>query len=278
MPELPEVETIVRSLKFGGITGESILNRQIKSADLFWQRTLAFSDAQEGFLPWLRSRTILDVSRRGKFIVMQISSKYLLIHLRMSGDLNLVDAQLPLGKHVRFSLDFTDGKRLVFSDTRKFGRIWLVDDADIILKNLGVEPLSETLTADWLIEKFQKTNRMIKPVLLDQTLIAGLGNIYTDEALFQAGIHPQRRCKTISRAEARNLVTAIQSVLQEGIRTNGASIDWVYRGGNFQNHFRVYQKTGQPCSICGTIIEKITVGQRGTHYCPVCQPKENSKD
>jgi formamidopyrimidine-DNA glycosylase len=113
---------------------------------------------------------------------------------------------------------------------------------------------------------------MIKPLLMDQTFIAGLGNIYTDEALHQAGIHPLRSSASITRDEAEKLWQAIRDVLSEGIRNSGASIDWVYRGGGFQNTFRVYQRTGQPCLNCGTIILKIVLGQRGTHYCPECQP------
>jgi formamidopyrimidine-DNA glycosylase len=113
--------------------------------------------------------------------------------------------------------------------------------------------------------------RQIKPLLLDQSFLAGLGNIYADESLNLARIHPLQRADRLTKAEARRLLASIRSVLAEGIRRNGASIDWVYRGGDFQNHFRVYQRTGQPCPRCGTPVERIVVGQRGTHFCPHCQ-------
>jgi formamidopyrimidine-DNA glycosylase len=117
----------------------------------------------------------------------------------------------------------------------------------------------------------QKRKRQIKPLLLDQSFIAGMGNIYTDEALFLSRIHPLTRADQITSAQAEQLLENIRLVLKEGIIRNGASIDWVYRGGEFQNYFRVYQRTGQPCPVCGSPIERIVVGQRGTHFCPVCQ-------
>jgi len=274
MPELPEVETFVRSLKYGGMTGNSIINRQIVSADLFWNRTLAGSDAAEGFLEWFPGKTIRDVSRRGKFILISIPPKTLLIHLRMSGDLKVTDGSgAEIGKHDRFRLAFTDGGRLVFSDPRKFGRIWLIAAPETVLGSLGIEPLDDGFTPEWLYDKLYTSNRMIKSVLLDQRVIAGLGNIYSDEALFSAGIHPARSARSLSTAEVARLVQAIQTVLRDGIQYNGASIDWVYRGGSFQHHFKIYGRTGEPCLICGTKIEKTTINQRGTHFCPRCQPR-----
>ena len=119
----------------------------------------------------------------------------------------------------------------------------------------------------------QTRQRQLKPLLLDQTFLAGLGNIYTDEALHLAGLHPLTPANRLDPAEAARLLEAIRAILQDGIRRNGASIDWVYRGGDFQNNFRVYQRTGQPCPVCGTPVERIMVGQRCTHFCPVCQPQ-----
>ena len=274
MPELPEVETFVRSLKYGGMTGNSIINRQIASADLFWNRTLADSDAAEGFLEWFPGKTVRDVSRRGKFILISVPPKTLLIHLRMSGDLKVTEASTAeIGKHDRFWLTFTDGDRLVFSDPRKFGRIWLTASPEAVLGSLGIEPLDDSFTPEWLYDKLHASNRMIKSVLLDQRVIAGLGNIYSDEALFSAGIHPARAACSLSTEEVARLVQAIQTVLRDGIQYNGASIDWVYRGGSFQHHFKIYGRTGEPCLICGTKIEKTTISQRGTHFCPCCQPR-----
>ncbi|MHC1772275.1 MAG: bifunctional DNA-formamidopyrimidine glycosylase/DNA-(apurinic or apyrimidinic site) lyase [Flexilinea sp.] len=272
MPELPEVETFVRSLNQGGMTGEPILNRQIKSADLFWNRTLAFSDADEGFLAWFVGKTVTNITRRGKFIVLSIPPKFMLIHLRMSGDIRVErEENLPHQKHDRFLLHFSDGFRMAFNDTRKFGRIWLTDSPEVFLQKLGIEPLSPSFTACWFAEHLKMKKTLIKALLLDQSFIAGLGNIYTDEALFLAGINPRRRACDLTGTEIEKLTESIKTVLRTGIKQNGASIDWVYRGGNFQNHFQVYHRTGKPCTVCGTLIEKISINQRATHYCPNCQ-------
>lgn len=274
MPELPEVETFARSLSAGGMTGSSILNRPFCDAALYWERTLAAQDAGD-FRAWFRGRSVESVGRRGKYLKLRIDDRWLLIHLRMSGDIRTVAADQPVGPHDRFSLTFRDGERLVFSDPRKFGRIWLIRDPETVLAKLGIEPLSDALTAEFLRRAFETTRRPVKSVLLDQSLIAGLGNIYTDEALFRAGIHPLTPAERAARMDDGRLEalrTAIRSVLIEGIRNNGASIDWVYHGGGFQNHFSVYGKKGDACPRCGAVIARIVVGQRGTHFCPRCQP------
>jgi formamidopyrimidine-DNA glycosylase len=160
---------------------------------------------------------------------------------------------------------------LVFNDTRKFGRVWLVRDPDEVLSGLGPEPLGDEFTAQTLYAGLQSRRRQLKPLLLDQSFLAGMGNIYTDEALHMARLHPLAPSDSVDLEQARALWGAIRSVLQEGIRRNGASIDWVYRGGEFQNYFRVYDREGQPCPVCGTAIERLVVGQRGTHVCPHCQ-------
>jgi formamidopyrimidine-DNA glycosylase len=207
----------------------------------------------------------------------------LLIHLRMSGGLRVESTQdedgnpRPLQPHDRLVLDFQENLRLVLNDPRKFGRVWLVKDPAEVLNSLGPEPLDPAYTAEDLRNALKNRQRSIKPLLLDQTFIAGLGNIYTDEALHLAKIHPLTPAARLTEMEVEHLWLAIRSVLMEGIRRNGASIDWVYRGGDFQNHFRVYGRSGQPCPVCGTPIERIVVGQRGTHFCPVCQPYPSGK-
>ena len=162
---------------------------------------------------------------------------------------------------------------MVFNDTRKFGRVWLTDTPEEVLGKLGPEPFGDEFTAKWLHENLHGRHRQLKPLLLDQTFLAGLGNIYTDEALHMAKLHPLRASDSVNAKQAEGLWNAIREVLQEGIRTNGASIDWVYRGGEYQNHFRVYDRTGEPCPVCGTKIKKLVVGQRGTHICPKCQAR-----
>lgn len=268
MPELPEVETIVRGLRAANnIVGKSISNSQV-----LWQRSLAVPLPDE-FQQLIKGQQVKGVERRGKFILIRLTRQSLLIHLRMSGDIFVESGESSRNaKHDRVILEFRDGCRLIFNDTRKFGRVWLVDETQSVLGRLGPEPLDEALTQEFFYEKLSRSKRQIKPLLLDQTFIAGLGNIYTDEALFIAGIHPSTPAYMISADKAACLLTAIREVLEEGIRRNGASIDWVYRGGDFQNYFKVYQRDGEPCQRCGTLIKRITLGQRGTHFCPQCQP------
>lgn len=277
MPELPEVETIVRSLRtpiedpLNSAVSAGVVGKTIVKAQVFWARSLATPDLPD-FFTQIKGQRILSVNRRGKFILFELSQKTMLIHLRMSGDIYVETGKTGRdSKHDRVVLYFTDGSRMVFNDTRKFGRVWLVDDPLQIVGSLGPDPLDEILTAAIFYHKFNSVKRQIKPLLLDQTFIAGLGNIYTDEALFHAGIHPLTPANMLTKEQAAELLKAVRQVLLEGIKRNGASIDWVYRGGDFQNHFQVYQRDGQPCFRCGTTIERITVGQRGTHFCPMCQ-------
>ena len=195
----------------------------------------------------------------------------MLIHLRMSGDLRVEEVASQPQPHDRMAILFEDGAGLFFNDTRKFGRVWLLTDPQPILGKLGPEPLDEAFTAREFHTRLACRKRQLKPLLLDQTFLAGLGNIYTDEALFLAKLHPLSSSNALSQDQATRLLGSIREVLNEGILHNGASIDWVYRGGEFQNHFRVYQRTGEPCLVCGTPIERILVGQRSSHFCPVCQ-------
>jgi formamidopyrimidine-DNA glycosylase len=270
MPELPEIETFRRRFLWGSEEEPSLVGARIVGAELLWARTLAEPEPDE-FLRRVAGQTITDVGRRGKFLLLYLSSDVLAIHLRMSGDLALEPGDTPVGKYDRLLLNLADGSRLAFSDTRKFGRAWLVRDAAGLLGHLGPEPLGEDYRAEDLYAGLQKRARQIKPLLMEQTFLAGMGNIYTDEALHQAMIHPERAANSLSWAEAQRLWSAIRAVLEEGIRRNGSSIDWVYRGGDFQNYFQVYQRTGEPCYRCGTPVERIVVGQRGTHFCPKCQ-------
>lgn len=271
MPELPEVETITRNLRRGTGGAPSLIGQTILSARLLWNRTLAEPD-MEAFQALLPGQTIRAIGRRAKYITMTLSESILVIHLRMSGDLRVEPADSPLNKHDRMLLDFTSSWRLSFNDTRKFGRVWLLNDTQSLFSKLGPEADEPALTPARFHAMLQARKRAIKLLLLDQSFLAGLGNIYTDEALFKAGIHPLRSSETLNLQETTRLLEAIRSTLALGIETNGASIDWVYRGGDFQNHFQVYQQTGNPCPCCGQPIHKIKVGQRGTHYCPHCQP------
>lgn len=272
MPELPEVETIARKLR------PHLLGRVIQDADLRWRRTLALPSART-FREAIRSQEIREVTRRAKYLILRLSDYSLLIHLRMSGDLLMKKSTIKPEKHDRLILRLAaqnataDGglSNLVFNDTRKFGRVWLTKNPEEVLGTLGPEPFSRHFTPQWLHAALHNKHRQLKPLLLDQTFLAGLGNIYTDEALNLAKLNPLAVSDSVTARQAETLHGAIRKVLKEGIRRNGASIDWVYRGGEFQNYFRVYDRAGKPCPVCGTKIQRIVVGQRSTHFCPRCQ-------
>lgn len=282
MPELPEVETIARNLRgenpFRSGSGVKerpapdapVVGRTIVSADVYWDRTIAAPET--GFAERIAGQRIQSVGRRAKYLVLGLDADQLVVHLRMSGDVIVRPAGQPAEVHDRVVFHLSDGRDVAFNDTRKFGRVWLVPETGSLFQKLGPEPFGEDFTPEWLYQNLHRRRRQIKPLLLDQHFLAGVGNIYADESLHRAGIHPLRTSDRVTYEEAAALHRHIRAVLEEGIRSNGASIDWVYRGGGFQNHFRVYDQNGQPCKKCGTIIEKIVVGQRGTHFCPGCQP------
>lgn len=268
MPELPEVETIARYIR------PALVGRRVVNVRLLWSRTLE-TPSPDRFQELLLGQIIQEVRRRGKFIILTLTSYELLIHLRMSGDLRIVSTESEIAAHDRLILSFDDNNQLVFNDPRKFGRAWLVDDPACVIGDLGPEPLDDTFAPADLYQALQTRHRQLKPLLLDQSFLAGMGNIYVDESLHRARLHPLTTSQAISHEQAEALWLGIRESLQEGILRNGASIDWVYRGGDFQNYFQVYQRTGEPCLHCGTPIERIIVGQRGTHYCPTCQPLSN---
>ncbi len=277
MPELPEVETYVRTLR------PDLIGATISGAEVRWRRTVAAPSVAK-FKSQIRGQRVLGIRRRAKFLILELSSFNLLFHLRMSGDLRLEHPPFRFQRHDRLILRLLPGSdsaiagssrdanlALVFNDTRKFGRAWLTDDIDRVTGHLGPEPLDPNFSARQLYDRLHAKRRLLKPLLLDQTFIAGLGNIYTDESLNLARLHPLAHSETVTPKQAERLLDAIRSILSEGIRWNGSSIDWVYRGGNFQNHFRVYDREGKPCPRCGTHIRRLVVGQRSTHYCPKCQ-------
>lgn len=298
MPELPEVETVARNLRDGHPrepshdapqpengykvrepraeyltpppSAVSIVGKTITGAQVLWPRTLAEPDAPT-FYNQITGQQVEDVGRRAKYLILHLTKQKLIIHLRMSGDILVTPREQPIAPHDRLTLTLDDQYRLAFNDTRKFGRVWLVDDPATLFGDLGPEPLSDEFTPEWLYTALQRKNRQLKPLLLDQSFLAGLGNIYTDEALHRAGLHPLTPSGSVSASQAARLWATIRRVLEDGIRHNGSSIDWVYRGGGFQNYFQVYGRGGQACYTCGTPIVRIVVGQRGTHFCPHCQ-------
>ncbi len=280
MPELPEVETVVRGLRAAGLVG-----RRIRSACVVWPRTLA-QPARPAFLRHVRGLVIENLGRRGKFIVFELSGGWrLLAHLRMSGRFHLAASGAPARPHEQLILRLDDGRDLRFHDPRKFGRIWLTRDPGAVLGALGPEPLDARLRAETFRRRLAGSRRRIKPLLLDQAFIAGVGNIYADEALWEAGIHPLRPADTIPAAEARRLLAAIRKVLRRGIRNLGTTLGGgathfqAPRGADGQNQeaLNAYQQTGRPCARCGTRIRRMLVGQRSTHFCPQCQPRPRRK-
>ena len=272
MPELPEVETVVRDLRRAGLAGRRILNARV-----FWPRTIA-APAAARFPRAIRGLEIRALARRAKFVVLTLSDGFtLLIHLRMSGHLDVLPPGTRPRRHDRVILSLDNGRQMHFEDTRKFGRIWLVREPAQVLGKLGPEPL-ELAAADFRRGLAARTRRL-KPLLLDQTFLAGVGNIYSDEALWAAQLHPRRRSDTLTAAQAAELLAAIQDVLRLGIRNLGTTLGGgkthfvLPRGerGRNQEQLNAYGQTGAPCPRCGTPIRRILVGQRSTHLCPACQ-------
>jgi formamidopyrimidine-DNA glycosylase len=272
MPELPEVETIRRHLLQGSSGAPSILGKRIENAELLWEGTLAYPSPHQ-FTSRLPGQTIAGVGRRGKNLLIQLAEDTLIIHLRMSGDLIVEEKTAPPGKHYRLLVNFSDGYRMAFNNIRKFGRVWLVKDPQEFLERLGPEPLSEDFTPQVLEEILGSCSRGMKYFLLDQQKIAGLGNIYSDEALHRAGLHPCRKTDSLKAEEILRLWSAIREVLNEGITNQGSSIDWMYQGGDYQKYLSVYNLEGKPCKQCRTPIERMKIAQRSSYFCPHCQPQ-----
>jgi formamidopyrimidine-DNA glycosylase len=268
MPELPEVETIRRSLATmvgRTITGIEVHERRLRlpvPADIR-RRTVG--------------RRILGIDRRGKYLIIHLSGREaVLAHLGMSGTFILrpADASLELHDHVRFLL--SRGSALVFNDPRRFGLIVLGDPQGFAeLAHMGPDPLSEDFTPAWLRQLTRGRRRPVKNLLMDQRLIAGIGNIYANEILFEAGVRPSRQARRLKLAELEVLFQAIRRVLQEAIAAGGSSIsdyrDSDGRVGYFQLRFRVYDRTGEPCRRCGATVRRVVHAGRSSFYCPACQ-------
>jgi formamidopyrimidine-DNA glycosylase len=282
MPELPEVETIVRKLRNGEPVERGLpaypppVGHVITRAWTDWPR--AAYPSSEVLLQQLPYHRIESIGRRGKYILFSLSppTSTLAIHLKMSGRLDVLQEGTPRDKHVHFSFGLDNGYEVRFRDTRKFGRVYLVSDLEQVTGRLGPEPLDSAFTLRAFRALIAGKSGALKPLLLDQTFIAGIGNIYADEALWRARLHPLRRAGTLAPDQVLALYRGIRAALADGIQHEGAAIDWVYPDGNYQDHFRVYGRTGQPCRRCGTKIRRIVVGQRGTHFCPQCQRRARS--
>ncbi len=277
MPELPEVETYVRELEplLGG--------RRVLAAEVRWQRTIAGPSPEE-FVARIAGQRFVSFGRRAKYMLLGLDEgDTLIVHLRMTGHMYVKDAAEAPDAHTHVLFDLDDGRRVHYQDPRKFGRMWLTSQPEMILRKLGPEPLSDAFSGDQLAGKLAGRKAAIKALLLDQALTAGVGNIYADEALFRAGLHPLRPGGSLTPGEVERLRQAVAAVLTDGIAAAGSSLggsslqNYSRPGGqtgNFQEEHRVFRRTGQPCLTCGAPIERIVVGQRSTHFCPNCQPPE----
>jgi len=271
MPELPEVETIKLTLEEGRHGAPSLLGKEITGAEIRWPGVLVTPTPDE-FSERVTGQRVQAFSRRGKHLLIHLSKDTLIFHLRMSGDLLVEQENQAHRKHDRLLVYFQEGTRLAFNNIRKFGRVWLTADPEKELPDLGPEPLAESFRPQDLHQRLHSCSRQIKYFLLDQEMIAGLGNIYTDESLYKAGLHPQTKSDTLDPIQVKKLWRSIRGVLQDGIKHQGTSIDWMYRGGDYQHYLSVYGQEGEPCQNCGTIIQRMKIAQRSTYFCPSCQP------
>jgi formamidopyrimidine-DNA glycosylase len=274
VPELPEVETVRRGLI------AALVGQKIAGVDVLRPQSIGFplpADFEQSLL----GHSVVDVSRRGKYLLIHLDrGAYLGVHLRMSGRLLVTGPEQPLGPHVRVRI-FLDQLELRFEDMRVFGRLWYVPQGKAVetvitgLQNLGPEPLDSFSGKD-LADRLKRRTQPIKTALLDQGVVAGIGNIYADESLFRANINPLRPAQSLTLAELDTLTTVIQSTLSRAIALGGSTLrDYTdSRGvnGNYQEEAWVYARKGAPCRICGTPVERIRLAGRSTHFCPHCQP------
>ena len=261
MPELPEVESVRRGLE-PLVVGKKIINYRV-----LWKNVV------ENDLDLVRNQEIKSIHRRGKYLGFKLSTGYLVIHLRMTGAIEVGTREVKRYVTVKFKLD--DGKEMRLIDYRKFGRVWFVKDFDEVVGDLGPEPLSKEFNSKLLKKLMSRRRGMVKPLLLNQRFLAGLGNIYVDESLFRAGIHPTEKANEIDKDRVCRLHDAIIEILEESLSFGGTTfISFVGANGQpgkYRKKLRIFNRRGEPCMVCGTEIKKIFVCQRGTHFCPACQ-------
>ena len=287
MPELPEVETVRRQLH------PVLQDKTIRAVDVFHAKTVAHVP---DIADTLVGKTITDINRVGKLLIFSFHAQsdiFLLAHLKMTGQFFFVDTdqtyhggghslhstdllELP-NRHTRTAFYFTDGSALYFNDMRLFGYTKLASAAMVATarRGFGPEPINPDFPIDWFVTSIRSKRTTVKAALLDQRFVAGLGNIYVDEALFRAGIRPTRRCHRLRKQEARLLAATSRDVMLESIAVGGTTfqhfVDTGGNNGNFTDYLQVFGKQGTPCTACGTLIKKIRAAGRGTHYCPHCQ-------
>ncbi len=271
MPELPEVETIRRDLE-PLISGRAVASAWVsKNAPRLVQLI-----PPDDFCRQLAGQRIERLSRRGKYLILNLESGLIwVVHLRMTGRFQHNTEGCPESPYLRARFELDDGSHLCFADLRKFGMMWLVDDFGAVNPKLGPEPLEDGFDFKTFAAALKRRSAPIKAVLLDQTVLAGVGNIYADEALFAAGIRPARAASTLTKPAVARLHQRVQDVLHVALGDRGSSfsdyVDASGQQGGHQLNVKVFRRTGEPCYICGTEIRRIKVGGRSTHYCPRCQ-------
>ncbi len=279
MPELPEVETIVKDL-----IENNISSRTIHHVHVFHKTSVACLDKNsstpEDFVELLEGKKIVSISRRGKWMILELKpSSFLLIHLRMSGRIDLIPRSFPKKPHEHVIIELDGSLDLRLHDTRKFARIYVAQDKEKIINKLGFEPLDNCWDSLKMRKLLKQKKRKIKPLLLDQSFIAGIGNIYADEILWQAKVHPERMSHSLTESEVITLCDAIRLVIRKGIELRGTSLGHGkgnfhsigHRMGENQHALNVFRKTNLPCPRCQNPILRIKVAQRSTHFCPICQ-------
>lgn len=255
---------------------ERLVGRRFTGVHIRWPRTVAAPEP-ERLAQELVGRQVQSVGRRGKYVVLGLDRGCLLIHLKMSGRLLVVSASDPIDAHTHTLFDLDDGFQLRFRDVRKFGRVYLIEEMDQITGSLGPEPLADDLTLEAFSALLARRSGRLKALLLNQTFLAGLGNIYADESLYAAGLHPLRAANSLTADEQSRLYHAIRRVLGRAVDGRGTTledqgyVDAAGQPGSYQDRIAVYGRTGKPCGACGATIERIIVGGRSAHYCPRCQ-------
>lgn len=271
MPEIAEVETVRNTLK------KMVLNKEIKSVNVIYKKMLESNI--DDFLKILPGKKIIDIKRIGKWLIFDLGDYYLLSHLRMEGKFFVKNSLDEINKHEHIIITFTDNTDLRYHDTRKFGRMNLVRKEDLkkveAIKKQGIEPISNELTAHYLYEKINAKKLPIKTILLDQTIIAGLGNIYVDEVLFASKIYPLKRGNEITMEECEKIKESSKKIITEAIKYGGTTIKSYTSSlgvtGRFQQFLMVHKRENAECFICHAKIKRIKVGGRSTYYCPHCQ-------
>ena len=273
MPELPEVETVKRTLS------TQVLNKPIIAVTVFYEPMIKNVTPQQ-FQDKLIGNQITEILRRGKYLIFKLTQGYLVSHLRMEGKYFFEDESEVPGKHVHVAFRFEDKTQLFYEDTRKFGTFhyfetFLELEQSKSFQALGVEPFSDAFTPSYVKKHLEKKKKPIKSLLLDQTVVVGLGNIYVDEVLFRSKINPLTKAYQLTELEAKEIVTHTNQVLAKAIEHRGTTIRTFassHGSGTYQHELKVHQRAGEPCPVCQTNIVKIKVGGRGTYYCEMCQP------